>query len=178
MMNSRKPKKLRNAGFTLIELLVVIAIIGILASVVLASLNTARQKSRDARRIADLRQIQTALELYYSSNNSYPQPSEGWGSWSGHCPNYGNNDNYISGLAPAYIPSLPRDPLYDSGYQCYLYLSELGGQEYMVITHSTMETIVGGDPSAAGNPSHIQALDRTCCTQPTIAVYTSGARTW
>ncbi len=60
-------------GFTLIELLVVIAIIGILASIVLASLNTARIKSRDARRIADIKQIQIALELYYDANSSsYP----------------------------------------------------------------------------------------------------------
>ena len=55
----------KNQGFTLIELLVVIAIIGVLASVVLASLNTARKKSRDARRIADIKQIQLALELYF-----------------------------------------------------------------------------------------------------------------
>ncbi len=59
-------------GFTLIELLVVIAIIGILSSVVLASLNDARQKSRDAKRIADIRQVQLALELYFDSNGSYP----------------------------------------------------------------------------------------------------------
>ncbi len=59
-------------GFTLIELLVVIAIIGILSSVVLASLNSARQKSRDSRRIADLKQLQTALELYYDKNAAYP----------------------------------------------------------------------------------------------------------
>lgn len=50
-------------GFTLIELLVVIAIIGILSSVVLASLNTARQKARDARRISDIKNLQLALEL-------------------------------------------------------------------------------------------------------------------
>jgi len=56
-------------GFTLIELLVVIAIIGILASIVLASLNTARKKSRDARRIADLNQIRLANELYFDSNS-------------------------------------------------------------------------------------------------------------
>ena len=51
-------------GFTLIELLVVIAIIGILSSVVLASLSTARQKSRDAKRISDVGQIQLAAEAW------------------------------------------------------------------------------------------------------------------
>jgi hypothetical protein len=99
-------------------------------------------------------------------------------NWSGHCPPYGDNDNYISGLAPTYIPVLPRDPRYDTGGQCYLYRSVSGGQDYMLIAHVTMETIVGGDPSAAGNPSHIQALDRVCCVQPTIAVYTPAAKDW
>lgn len=60
------------AGFTLIELLVVIAIIGILSSVVLASLNSARKKGRDARRVADVKQLQLALELYYDAHGSYP----------------------------------------------------------------------------------------------------------
>ena len=59
-------------GFTLIELLVVIAIIGILASIVLASLDSARKKGRDARRIADVKQLQLALELYYDSFNGFP----------------------------------------------------------------------------------------------------------
>jgi len=58
-------------GFTLIELLVVIAIIGILSSIVLASLNSARAKARDARRKVDLKQVQTALELYYSNCGTY-----------------------------------------------------------------------------------------------------------
>lgn len=61
-----------NKGFTLVELLVVIAIIGVLAAVVVTSLNTARSKSRDARRLSDVRQIITALQLYYNDNSAYP----------------------------------------------------------------------------------------------------------
>ena len=53
----------RNRGFTLIELLVVIAIIGILSTVVLASLNTARQKGRDGRRLEDLKSIANAIAI-------------------------------------------------------------------------------------------------------------------
>ena len=64
--------ELKQKGFTLIELLVVIAIIGILSAVVLVSLNSARQKSRDARRLSDVRQIMTALEIYYNDNGGYP----------------------------------------------------------------------------------------------------------
>lgn len=58
-------------GFTLIELLVVIAIIGVLSSVVLASLNTARSKGNDAAVQSNLAGIKTQAQLYYSDNNSY-----------------------------------------------------------------------------------------------------------
>lgn len=61
-----------SAGFTLIELLVVIAIIGLLASIVIVSLSSARARSRDATRVAQIRQIAGAIELYFSENGTYP----------------------------------------------------------------------------------------------------------
>jgi len=67
-----KKTKKGKRGFTLVELLVVVAIIGLMAAVALVALNSARQKARDARRVADIRQVQTALEMYYSDQNGYP----------------------------------------------------------------------------------------------------------
>jgi prepilin-type N-terminal cleavage/methylation domain-containing protein len=64
--------KKNKQGFTLIELLVVIAIIGLLSTLSIVALNQARARSRDARRLADVKQIQTALEMYYNDQGAYP----------------------------------------------------------------------------------------------------------
>ncbi|MDO8572466.1 MAG: prepilin-type N-terminal cleavage/methylation domain-containing protein [bacterium] len=73
LLRSESKVKYRNKrGFTLIELLVVISIIGLLSSVVLSSLTSARVKARDSKRIQDIVQLQRALELYYQDNGRYP----------------------------------------------------------------------------------------------------------
>ena len=64
--------KMKKKGFTLIELLVVIAIIGLLSTLAVVALNSAREKARDAKRIADVKQVQTALELYFNDADGYP----------------------------------------------------------------------------------------------------------
>jgi prepilin-type N-terminal cleavage/methylation domain-containing protein len=64
--------KKNKQGFTLIELLVVIAIIGLLSTLSILALNQARARARDAKRVADVKQIQTALEMYYNDVGDYP----------------------------------------------------------------------------------------------------------
>ena len=63
---------LKQKGFTLVELLVVIAIIGLLSTIAVVSLGSARAKARDAKRAADMKQLITALEQFYNDNNGYP----------------------------------------------------------------------------------------------------------
>ncbi len=88
-------------GFTLVELLVVIAIIGILASIISASLVTSRKKGRDAKRIADIKNLQLGLEEYYNDNLKYP--------------------TQLSNLVPTYLPVQPYDPLSVGNSLPYLY---------------------------------------------------------
>ena len=90
------------SGFTLIELLVVISIIGLLSSVVLASLSGARESARDSRRQQDMGQIMTALEIYRNQHGHMP----GWGSGC----DFSSDSDYKS------IAQKLSDP--DSAYEC------------------------------------------------------------
>ncbi len=124
-------------GFTLVELLVVISIIGLLSSIVLTTVNSARAKARDARRIADFKQIQTALEFYYDKYGVYPGPASGVCNpgenehGDGWCRDTRNNNgvtpiqNWIPGLEE-FLPSMPHNPKpYAGGFWPYHYC--LGG---------------------------------------------------
>ncbi len=112
-------------GFTLIELLVVIAIIGMLSSVVLSSLNSARIKSRDATRMAQLGQIRVALELYFLDYGYYPPSNCGW-DCNGYRYSYDAASWAIfrTALAP-YMSQVPVDPVNTAcppwGDNCYSY---------------------------------------------------------
>ncbi len=110
-------------GFTLIELLVVISIIGVLASVTLVSLNSARKKARDIIRINDMRTIQMSLQEYLFANGRYPSISadaccDGWDQ--GPC----GTDPFIGALTSSssyLLPKVPMDSLGGSGTGCYGY---------------------------------------------------------
>ena len=116
-----------SSGFTLIELLVVIAVIGILAAVVLASLNSARAKGRDARRIRDIEEIHNAIELYIAQNGHPPDLgnsscldlnyTESWRCLANETANIANWNILESQLSP-YISNLPKDPC---GVKCFDY---------------------------------------------------------
>ena len=97
----------------MIELLVVVAIISLLSSIILASLNSARAKARDARRAEDIHQIQLALNLYYNDHGVFPESYTGGAqSPNGYWDNSNDATSWVqlqTALAP-YIPSLPHDP--------------------------------------------------------------------
>ena len=99
-------------GFTLIELLVVIAIIGVLSTIVLVSLNTARQKARDVRRVSDMRQVALGLEMYYDSNTDTGYPGtvavESWAVM----------DTALEG--GGFITSVPTEPGTNDAYQYWV----------------------------------------------------------
>jgi len=143
-----KQKKQSLKGFTLIELLVVISIIGILSSFAVVSLNSARNKARDALRKADMTQIRTALNLYYSDNNDrYPI----CGNWDSGVADFGasveaGSNCYNTILATAlstgakpYLNPMPKDPknstnssAIDSTY-IYRYVTRNDGSEFALV---------------------------------------------
>lgn len=75
-----KTKKTQT-GFTLIELLVVISLIGLLASMILVTLNNARTKARDTKRAAEVRQIITALQYYLNDTGTFPSNAGCLNGW-------------------------------------------------------------------------------------------------
>jgi prepilin-type N-terminal cleavage/methylation domain-containing protein len=125
-----------SAGFSLIELMVVIAIIGTLYSVVALSVQSSRKKARDAKRAADIKQLASALENYFTGNNAYPTQTPA--------------STTIPGLNISYIGQIPQapTPVEDncSGQNDYMYESVDG------ITYTITFCLGGGTGDYAEGP--------------------------
>ena len=146
----------RQAGFTLIELLVVIAIIGILATLLILQLNTARSKGRDAKRITDINQLQTAIEQYFDDNGSYPA-------------------DITDALIGKYMQS-GKAPLDPQGGQ---YGYGLSGSKYQVSAglENKNSSALGGDVDisvASWLPRGKDGTKETCAATPTDCIFDLG----
>ena len=128
-------KLFKQKGFTLIELLIVVAIIGVLATLLMANFVGVRQRARDAQRKADLKQMQSALEMFRSDQNSYPTSAQ----W----PTCGNP---LSVGSVVYMATVPCDPLSGwvytyvpsgSGYTIYACLENGGDAQKDSTTNPT-----------------------------------------
>ena len=145
-------------GFTLVEILIVVAIIGILASVALIGLGPVQRKGRDTRRISDMKQVQSGLELYFSKNGHYPT---GIAQWS--------DLQTMLGAAGISVSNIPNDPRTGANY-CYA--SDSAGTTYVI--EATFEDTTnpalgssnytgavpsgGGQSCTCGSPNYCVAL--------------------
>ncbi|NCC70302.1 prepilin-type N-terminal cleavage/methylation domain-containing protein [bacterium] len=121
-----------NKGFTLPELMVSMSIIGTIGAMSADKLNSLIPTARDTQRQANIRQVQTALEIYYLYNNSYPEtgncnePTEkGWKILEKEL----SDKNKIKKEENIYIPRFPNDPLDDKEYY-FSYCSD--GKTYKI----------------------------------------------
>jgi len=152
----------KNRGFTLIELLVVVAIIGMLSSVVLASLGGARDKAKTARALSDLKQFQLAITLLEDDTNETVGHHG-----AGGCPiTTGDNEYFLdenragliatdglfTGWKGPYIPSMPADPwgnkyIFDDDFTC---VTGASGCDGATTEGSKLRVIYSGGPNGSG----------------------------
>lgn len=154
-------------GFTLIELLIVIAIIGLLATLAIVSLTSAQQKARDAKRIADVKQLQNAVELYYTDNTIYPISSAA------------ANDTWLEfgTTVSSYLSNMPQDPE-NSGTKTYTYGTNSTGTAYFIAAEleATNDALGGDDDTtwAVGNMPGLDVVQSINTAPATLATYDCG----
>lgn len=155
---------MRQKGFTLVELLVAIGIIGILSSIAVVSVSNVRAKARDAKRIGDVKQVQTALESYFNDRNAYPATAQaelGGANAAVFCGHKGiaNAAVYDFQAAPAnkapcdevtYLNPVPKNPT--PGGKSYAYAA-VGGDSYTIkfTLESGSGTLTSGAYTATPN---------------------------
>ena len=130
----------RSRGFTLIELLIVIAIIGVLSALLMANFIGVRQRARDSQRKADLRQIQSALELYRSDLSSYP--------------NTVTSGQALTSGGTTYMQKVPTDPL-NSGQSIYSYrINGAGGCTAAYCLYACLENTSDAQKDPSNNSTY------------------------
>lgn len=177
------------SGFTLIELLVVIAIIGTLASVVLASLSSARANARDATRLSQAQEIVKALELYYADNGVYPNRNTAGGETGGICNDTGWDDEDCNEFIPAltgsnvrgdnpsgtvYLPQMPGDP---SGGDGANNVCAQPGYAYSTAGNRTSYTLVvglEGETDTGTRCDSAQQNPNVSCSGAQFVCFTNG----
>lgn len=145
-------------GFSLIELLMVIAIIGLLSSVVLGQLSTARGRARDAKVRSDLHQIQVAMQFYYNQNSSFPpNPTPGFASLA--------STALVPLVTQKFLPSVPAspDPTFPYYYYDYGTGNPIGTLVSSQFTGTAASTGYGGScrPFASGSVGYCEASSNT-----------------
>ena len=136
-------------GFTLIELLVVISIIGLLSTLAVVALSSARNKSRDTRRLADIKQLTTALELYRDRVGAYPDSDyAGCGGWDTP-----GNGTFIAPLrTQGFLAQDVKDPVADGDCVNYLYYRYSAGSYGCPANRGAYYVLGVADMSTSGNP--------------------------
>lgn len=156
----------KQQGFTLIELLIVVAIIGLLATLAIVSLTSAQQRARDTKRVADLKSIQVALELYWNENAAYPTlTAAGTNTWA-----------ELSTALDDFMSAAPVDPDHSDATtpKAYTYImDDATNNQYYIgadlenVDHASLDQDIDGTvPGVAGWTSltSLDAFDDTDAT--------------
>jgi general secretion pathway protein G len=130
-------------GFTLIELLIVIAIIGVLATLLMVNFVGVRQRARDAQRKSDLRQLQSALEIWRSDHGSYPAS----GSEFGPCGSPLESGNTV------YMAKIPCDPS-NTGQYVYTYVSSGTTNSASYSLYACLENVGDSQKDSVNNSTY------------------------